>query len=100
MKEKQPFALPVLACIAKLWLRRSTDEKKIELFATSSFILKAEREHKLDIPNGIDVISTFSVHWRIKKDDCTPMWQYCKYIVDHDGSYTFLRGGTYPYHWE
>jgi len=96
MKEQRPFGLPILAAIAKRWLRSDACDDKIELVATKRFILKAERKLKSDPIKGIDLVSVFSVHRKTGPDS----WRYDKYLVDHDGSYTHLRSGIYPYDWE
>lgn len=98
MEHKESRLLPLYAFIAKKWLRSSPYEAKKELIATKRFILKAERQHK-HTGIGLDIISTFSVHTRYTSGDKTNWW-YKKYLVDHDGNYTLLREGCYPYDWE
>lgn len=98
MVHKDPRLLPLYALIAKKWLRSSPYEGKKELIATKRFILKAERQHRRT-GVGLDIISTFSVHTRYKVGDKTDWW-YKKYLVDHDGNYSLLREGRYPYDWE
>ena len=97
MKEKKPFGLWILARIAIRWLRGGFEEDKSEIVSTKRFILKAERKHERDPMKGIEIVSTFSVHRKIKNSD---QWRYDKYLVGHDGKYTYLRGGLYPYDWE
>ncbi|MCM1295177.1 MAG: hypothetical protein NC311_06520 [Muribaculaceae bacterium] len=96
MKEQRSFGLPILAFIAKKWLRGAGYEAKKEIIATKKFILKAERRLVPDTIKGVELVSTFSVH----KKTGVNSWRYDKYLVDHDGSYSHLRSGMYPYDWE